>query len=101
MTGSGALTLSGTGTFTGGATVTDGTLIVTNPEGLLTGSNVSVGDQASLSLFGGVVPAGSSAWQAVVGASGGASAVPEPGALALLIAGVVGAAGYFRFVRRR
>jgi autotransporter-associated beta strand protein len=76
MAGTGALVLSGTNTYGGGTIVLDGTLIVTNNEGLAEGSSLYVGDP---SLFGTVLPG------AVTGDS---KAVPEPGTLALLMASV-------------
>ncbi len=85
--GSGTLTLTGTNTYLGGTTANDGTLIVTNNEGLADGSNLAVGDPASLSLFSTVVPA--EAGQAAL--SPAAAPVPEPGTLALL-AGAAAAA---------
>ena len=86
-TGTGTLMLSGTNTFTGGTTVENGTLILTNNEALADGSNPAVGDPALLSLFSGVIPA-------AAGEAAGANAavpVPEPGTLALL-AGAAAAA---------
>ena len=80
----GALTLSGTGTYTGGTVVEGGELIVTNPSAIESGTNLAVGDPAELSLFGNVIPAQAS------GAA--ATAVPEPGTLALLAVVLAGAA---------
>ena len=78
-TGNGLLVLSGTNTYTGGTTVNSGTLIVANPSALPDGSSLTVGTGAS-SIFG-------SAAGAPVTSSVATAAVPEPGTLALLIAG--------------
>ena len=79
----GTLTLSGTGAYTGGTYVDGaGNLIVTNPQAIDihgVGTNLFVGD--GLGAFGTVQSAAS----AVVPA-GVASAVPEPGTMALLAA---------------
>ncbi len=81
----GSLTLSGTNTYTGGTTVDGGTLIVTNNEAIEDNSNLFVGN--ALTLFGGVIPAGTSVSQV---ASPAGAPVPEPGTLALAAA-VLGA----------
>jgi len=73
MEGSGTLYLSGSNAYTGGTTVADGTLIVTNNEALVDGTSLTVGDAG---LFAPVIPSASAV-----------SPVPEPGTLALLVAG--------------
>ncbi len=74
MDGSGALILSGQNTYSGGTLVEAGTLCVTNPNALLSGSSLTVGAEASM-FFGGSQQADRTA--------GGVQAVPEPGTLAL------------------
>jgi autotransporter-associated beta strand protein len=92
---SGTLTLSGSGNFTGGATVNGGSLIVTNAGAIGDGSNLSVGDPTLLLMLPApVVPA------AVAASATAASPVPEPGTLALLAIGT-GAAVAVRARRRR
>jgi autotransporter-associated beta strand protein len=82
--GTGALTLSGTNTYLGGTIVAEGTLIVSNNEGLADGSSLTVGDATMFPAP--VVPA------AVVASS--AAAVPEPSTPALLGIGAIGLLGY-------
>jgi autotransporter-associated beta strand protein len=92
QTGSGELILSGSNYYTGGTTVSGGTLVVESPYSLPTGSSLFVGDGAS-SLF---APAAGPAIE-----NAPAAAVPEPGSLALLgVAGFV-AAAFKRRLRRR
>lgn len=98
----GTLILSGSNGYSGGTFVNAGTLQVQNPNGIPQGSNLSVGAGAA-SLFGspaagGVVLGGEVA--ASGNSAGAPPAVPEPGTLALLLAGLASAAIYRR-VRRR
>ncbi len=86
LDGPGTMVLSGTNTYAGGTTVTAGTLILTNNEALADNSNLSVGND--LSAFPGAVAAAVPASSAP-GAGAALSAVPEPGTLALLTAGLV------------
>jgi autotransporter-associated beta strand protein len=81
--GSGTLTLSGTGAYTGGTTVnTGGVLVAANPGAIASGTNLSVGDPVLLStLQSPVVPS------SPVAAASAATAVPEPGTLAMLVLG--------------
>ena len=73
LTGPGTLYLSGTNTYSGGTTVAGGELVVTTAASLLAGSSLTVGNSAA---FAPVIPNASAV-----------SPVPEPGTLALLIAG--------------
>jgi len=92
-TGEGTLVLSGINTYMGGTFVSDGTLIVATSLSLADGSDLTVGDG---SLFAApVVPA------SVITSAQSATAVPEPGALALLGAALCGAAVYRRLRSRR
>jgi autotransporter-associated beta strand protein len=96
LDGPGTMVLAGTNTYAGGTTVEAGTLVVTNQEGLLDGSSLSVGN--NLSAFSGAAVV--AAAPAASSASSGIGAVPEPGTLALLsMAGIVAAAAAWR--RRR
>jgi fibronectin-binding autotransporter adhesin len=91
--GTGQLFLSGVNNYTGSTIVNAGTLIVDSPTALPDGSSLTVGQGAS-SLF---APA---AGPAATALAGGASAVPEPGTLMLLLAALWNAAIYRRFSRR-
>ncbi|MGO9109000.1 MAG: beta strand repeat-containing protein [Thermoguttaceae bacterium] len=82
--GAGTLILSGTDTYTGVTTVRDGTLIISNAAALPEGGSLIVGDASAFS--GGAVLRGGAA----------VSAVPEPGTLALLIAGLAVGCGVWR-----
>ena len=84
-TGAGTLILSGTNTYAGGTNVVSGTLEITSSDGILDGSNLTVGADATLFL-GAVVPAAA--------AAGDAQAVPEPSSFALLAAGILLFAGH-------
>ncbi len=77
--GSGRLVLSGSNSYSGGADVLAGRLIVTSPAALRDGSNLSVG--ANVGILGPTVP---SAPPSNGSASDAPSAVPEPDTLALL-----------------
>jgi fibronectin-binding autotransporter adhesin len=70
--GTGGLVLSGTNTYGGGTVVEDGTLVVTSPAALLSGSNLVVGTEAA-SIFA-----------PIAATSQSPTAVPEPSTLALL-----------------
>jgi autotransporter-associated beta strand protein len=82
--GSGRLILSGAAnTFSGGTTVLQGKLIVTNPGALADGSNLSVGAETGM-FPAAVVPGATSAI-----ASPAPTAVPEPKTAVLIAAAVV------------
>jgi autotransporter-associated beta strand protein len=77
--GAGTLVLSGSDTFRGGATVSDGTLIATSVAALASGTNLTVG--------GGAWMFDSSSASAIIESTpGGATAVPEPRTWAILAA---------------
>ena len=78
--GGGTLILSGTNTYIGGTTVSDGTLIVASSEGLADGSSLLVGNVAE---FASIVPADAPA----IGSS--PASVPEPGTLTLFAIAIV------------
>ncbi len=90
LVGNGELLLSGSSLYTGGTTVEGGTVVVENPYGLADGSNITVDSPGYFSAF---VPGGFSA-----PSSASVAAVPEPGTLALLAAGMAIVA--FRAMRR-
>jgi fibronectin-binding autotransporter adhesin len=78
-TGTGALVLSpivGASTYSGGTTVSQGTLVIGDIEALADGSSLTVGDAAAFStgIIAGSQPS----------SPGGAAVVPEPATLALL-----------------
>ena len=93
-TGNGQLILSGANDYTGGTTVTGGTLVITNPMALPEGSSLFVGAGAS-SLFSPSLDAAPVVGMRLVAEPAAvAAAVPEPGTWALLAAaGIVAAAG--------
>jgi autotransporter-associated beta strand protein len=92
LDGPGTLVLSGSDTYSGGTVVLAGTLIATAPAALLDGSKLSVGND--LSAFPGAVSAGAPVTSVAV------SPVPEPGTLALLVAGLVIGFGVWRRRKR-
>ena len=95
--GAGTVILSGSNTYTGGTIVDAGTLIAANASALPDGSSLIIGENAS-SYFGAVSGSG------LAGSANSApsAAVPEPGTLAILFAGLGGvAAACIRFSRRR
>jgi autotransporter-associated beta strand protein len=95
VTGGGTLTLSGTNTFSGGATVNGSTLIITNAVGIGDGSNLTVGDSTKFTSSAPVVPA------PVIGQTSEAAVapVPEPATMAILATGA--AAALVEYSRRR
>jgi autotransporter-associated beta strand protein len=95
----GTLILDGSDTYTGGTIVTDGTLVLSSDDAIAEGTSLSVGARAALvfdASAGGESPMVSAATSPRV------AAVPEPGTLLLLAAGVFGAVvGRGVCVRRR
>ena len=94
MMGPGEVVLSGTNTYTGGTTVTDGMLVIGNAfsiDASSVGTNLSVGSDLS-AFFGTVDPAAHIA----ATPAGAIAPVPEPGTLALLGAGIVAAVAAVR-----
>ena len=81
--GEGTLLLSGTNSFSGGTMVSEGTLVVTKTSGLADGSDLTVGDGSQFAAP--IVPS------PVAASPGAPASVPEPSALALLAAAIVGA----------
>jgi autotransporter-associated beta strand protein len=86
----GMLTLGGADTYSGGTVVSGGTLVAVTSTALPDGSALTVGDA---SAFAAVSPAVSFAAANAAAASGVAS-VPEPGAVALLVAAGIGLAAW-------
>jgi autotransporter-associated beta strand protein len=94
--GSGLLVLSGTNnTYGGGTLVAAGTLVVTNSGALPYESSLTVGNAAAFAGGPTVVAA-----PAAAASTGGLAPVPEPGTIALLVAGL-GSAGLYCRLRRR
>ena len=94
--GTGQLVLSGTSNYSGGTIVEAGTLIVAEPYSLADGSSLTVGADAS-SIFGtsGAASPGQTAGGGATFA-GAAAPVPEPGTVALLLAGLAVGFGLWR-----
>jgi autotransporter-associated beta strand protein len=91
--GTGALTLSGTNTYSGGTSVSDGTLIVTNNAAIADGTSLTVGNASFFPAP--IVPASASSSAAAV------LPVPEPGALALAASALAAAVCVRRYRRQR
>jgi len=85
----GTLILTGTNTYTGGTTVSDGTLVIANPWAIEDGTSLTVGDVAA---FAG----GNSTSIAVNSNDLAPNVVPEPSTLALLGACAAGITGIAR-----
>ncbi|MGD0896961.1 MAG: autotransporter-associated beta strand repeat-containing protein, partial [Thermoguttaceae bacterium] len=91
----GTLTLSGTNSYSGGTTVSDGLLVINRSSALPTGSILTIGANGSVelgdsTLNGNAIPLGTSPSAGTLAPQGvaadGVHAVPEPGTLALLAA---------------
>jgi autotransporter-associated beta strand protein len=94
LSSTGELVLLGNNTYNGGTKVLSGILDVKSAGGLYDGSSLTVGN------FDSYVPHTASAGGAPAAATPGVAAVPEPGTIALLVAGALcGLAGWVR--RRR
>jgi autotransporter-associated beta strand protein len=93
----GTLILAGTESYTGGAVVDAATLIVTSNAALADGTSLTVkaGGTLLFDPFAAQAPTGG----AVVSGASSAAAVPEPGTLALAIAGLI--AGFAARWRRK
>jgi autotransporter-associated beta strand protein len=90
LTGAGTLYLTGTNTYSGLTAVEGGTLIVASASAIPNGDNIYVGSPGS--FFAPPIPA--SPVPAASSAVGGLAAVPEPGTLALVAAGLAAVAVY-------
>jgi autotransporter-associated beta strand protein len=105
--GPGKLTLSGSSTYTGGTTVSEGLLQIDSVSALPAGGSLTIDGTGSVVLSSGLGTSGSSVASsqgvnsAVVhaAASGSTSPVPEPGTLVLLAVGAL--AGLVVALRRR
>jgi autotransporter-associated beta strand protein len=112
-TGTGTLTLSGSNSYRGGTSVTNGVVVAENQSAIPSGSLLSIGASGSVVLgargaaepldllSGGAGPLGSQpstsgTAQVTPALSGGVSPVPEPGTLALLAAAAACALGVRR-----
>jgi fibronectin-binding autotransporter adhesin len=93
LEGGGELILSGTGSYTGGTTVNNGTLILGSKSAIADGTSLTVGNDAARFFQ-------LSAATAPVSASSSAATVPEPGTFVLLAVSTIGLSGYC-FWRRR
>jgi fibronectin-binding autotransporter adhesin len=80
----GTLTLSGTNTFSGGTNVSDGILIIANPNGLLSASSLTVGTDTG--AFSSIIPAGAFASPSDGSPASSASAIPEPATVVIVLA---------------
>ena len=98
--GSGTLTLSGTNTYTGGTTVNNGTLIATNSQAIADGTNLYVGDPASLALLPAATVPAAAIPSAAPAMASAVTAVPEPGTVAL-VAAAIAVLAFYRRMRRR
>ena len=85
--GGGTLILSGTDSYTGGTTVAGGTLYVTKSPALAAGSSLTVGGGGTFIFDPSLTALPTADGQTSAWAT--SSAVPEPGTLALLLAGLV------------
>ena len=101
LDGPGTLILGGSDSYTGGTTLTAGTLIVTSSTSLAPGTNLTVGGGSTF-VFDpsqAAAPAAGGGVNLAAVPAGAVTAVPEPGSLALLVAGLAVGVGIAR--RRR
>ena len=91
LSGNGQLILSGTGSYTGGTFVEGGTLYMTSSTAIANDSNLTVGAGGTF-----VFDPSVTVTTATRGPAPAVEAVPEPGTLALLIAGLVVGFGVWR-----
>ncbi len=89
--GTGTLVLSGSNSYDGGTYVEDGTLAVTTASALPSGESLAVGAGGTF-IFDPSIGAGA-VQSAPPAAGAGVAAVPEPGAIALLLTGLLAGAG--------
>ena len=93
--GANTLILSGTNSYTGGTTVEAGTLLATTNTATPDGTSLTVAAGGTFA-FDPLGPGGSPVVAGAVSAVAPVSAVPEPGTLALLMAGAVAAFAAWR-----
>ena len=90
VNGPGTLILGGSDTYSNGTSVNAGTLIITSSNALPSGSSLTVAGGATFIYDPSVAAAPAAGGGAILAASpAGVAAVPEPGSLALLIAGLI------------
>jgi autotransporter-associated beta strand protein len=82
--GDGTWVLSVANTYSGGTTVSKGTLLLTNANALLAGSDLTIGASGTVVLASDLTGA------AATNAGSSVAPVPEPGTIALLAAGLAG-----------
>ena len=101
LSGNGQLILSGTGSFTGGTTVSGGTLVLTNPSALESGASLTVGSTSGFGFSYLALVAAAGEFSSPAASPGAAiAAVPGTGDAALLAMALWSAAIYCRFCRR-
>jgi fibronectin-binding autotransporter adhesin len=92
-TGTGVLVLSGTDTYSGGTIVLSGKLKITSPASLRDGSALTIGALATTKFAASVVPESQ--------AAGETKPVPEPGTLAIMAVGACAAVACRQLTRRQ
>ncbi len=100
LSGPGTLVLSGSNSYEGGTTVAEGTLIVATGGALPTGTSLTVGAGGTF-VFDPSEAGTPLAQAAAESSANGVAAVPEPGAIALLLAALGIAMLRRRLVHRR